>query len=261
MRTFTVRSGKFKGEHLIFNDVQEAIDNKMPTPISPWYEGDVGNWVVADDGYVLQILNRYQLKNRRHINGQHTISYRFCNGTAYVYWDKNNIPHPHNFYGAVAHTNKNSLGNTPKTGRYMNSNKKLFVSLVAEGMNPFMATIKAFPSIYGNHRSIITKVEKLLNDEQVKVALMEAMAPFIEKVESTLKEKTGYNDIVEYVTDQLVALMADSDVSIKDKRENIKLVISLFSDKFGIEPKSKAKQKEIQDAQYEVVAPPQLGKL
>lgn len=259
MRDFTIRSGKYQGVHLIYDNEDEAKEHSIVFK-KPWYHDsvDAGDWVVSDDGYVIQCLHKYKLVNKRHRSGQHTVSYRFPNGTFYVYVDKHGQKHVKNFYAVATASHKNSLGNTPRIGRYMTSKKKEFVTLVAGGMDIYSAYVKAYKVRTYSRNGILIQLNKLMDDPLVREELMEQMQPFIRQVEKSIKEVTGAETLIEFLVDQVTELVSDPKSKVpKERRENIKLLINLFGEQLGIALKKD--KKNIQDADFEVLAPPALG--
>jgi len=260
MRDFTIRSGKYQGVHIIYDSEDEATEHSIVFR-KPWYDGktEPGDWVVSDDGYVIQCLHKYKLVNKRHRSGQHTVSYRFPNGTFYVYIDKYGQKHVKNFYAVATAAHKNSLGNTPRIGRYMTSKKKEFVTLVAGGMDIYAAYIKAYSVRTFSRNGILIQLNKLMDDPLVRAELMEQMKPFMAQVETNLKEKTGAESLIEFLVDQVTELVVDEKSKVpKERRANIQLLVKLFGDQLGIALKEKSK-KEIEDAEFEVLSPPELG--
>lgn len=261
MRDFTIRSGKYKGIHIIYDNEEEAKENSIEFK-KPWYKEsvDVGDWVVSDDGYVIQCLHRYKLVNKRHRSGQYTMSYRFPNGTFYVYIDRYKQKHIKNFYAVAAHAHKNSLGDTPRIGRYMTSKKKEFVVLVAGGMDIYSAYIKAYSVRTFSRNGILIQLNKLMDDPLVRKELMQEIQPFIKMVEEQIKEKTGADSLVNFLVDQITELLIDEKSKVpKERRENLKLLINLFGEQLGIALKKTTNTKGVQDADFELVPPPELG--
>jgi hypothetical protein len=259
MRDFTIRSGKFSGKHNIYDSEDEAKSNSIKFT-KPWYADsvDVGDWVVSDDGYVIQCLGKYKLVNKRHRSGQHTVAYRFPNGTFYAYVDAHGQKHIKNFYAVASASHKNSLGNTPRIGRYMTSKKKLFVTLVAGGMDVYSAYIKAYQVRTFSRNGILVQINKLMDDPVVRKELMEQLQPFAKQLEAQIMEKTGADSLTSFLIEQITSLVTDPKSQYpKEKRENIKLLINLIGQQLGIAI-SKGK-KEVQEAEYEEVPIPQLG--
>lgn len=260
MREFTVRSGKYAGKHKIYDSIEEAKANGVTIIRTPWYSNEVviGDWCVSDDGYVAQCLHRFKLVNKRHRSGQYTDTFRFCQGSFYVYYDRLGRKHIKNFYAMVASSHKGSLGSAPKLGRYMPLKKKHFVALVAGGLDPYTAYLKSYGNSYFKNNTWM-QVNTLLSDPLVRKALMEEMQPFIQKVEDKIKEKTGFTSISDWLVDQLAVLLIDMKLSAKEKRANIQLVINLFGEQLGVvKPQIKSKR-DIQDADFELIPPPKLG--
>lgn len=260
MRDFVIRSGKYADTHIIYDNQQEAEEHSIEFKI-PWYKDDVepGDWVVSDDGYVIQLLYKYKLVNKHHKSGQYTMAYRFPNGTFYVYFDRHGMKHIKNFYAVAAHSHKNSLGNTPSIGRYMTSNKKAFVTFVASGMDVYSAYLKAYKVRTYSRNGIFIQLNKLLDDPEVRKELMEHMKPFLKMVEDNIREKTGAESLIDFLVSQVTELVTDSKSQIpREKRENLKLLINLFGEQLGITLRQKDK-KEIARAEFEVLPPPALG--
>lgn len=260
MRNFTIRSGKFAGTHIIYDNIEEAKANGIKIIKSPWYgsETEIGDWCLSDDGYVAQCLHKFKLVNKRHKSGQYTDTFRFANGTFWVYYDRNGRRHIKNFYAAIAHSHKSSLGNTSKLGQYMTLRKKHFVALVAGGVDPYSAYLQSYKTAFLK-QNVWVQVNKLLNDPIVRKALMEQLQPFMQQVEKKIQEKTGHASIMDWLVDQLAVLMVDLKLDAKEKRANIKLILDLFGENLGIVKSTKPKSREIEEASFEVMPVPQLG--
>jgi hypothetical protein len=262
MRSFTIRSGKFAGVHTIYDNIDEAKTNKITNIKSPWYDTSVqiGDWCLSDDGYIAQCLHRFKLVNKRHRSGQFTDTFRFANGTYWVYYDRNNRKHIKNFYAMTANNHKSSLGNTSKLGKFMTLKKKHFVTLVAGGMDPYSAYIQSYKTAFLKN-DVWVQVNKLLNDPIVRAELMEQLQPFMKQIEVKIKEKTGHATINDWLVDQFTTLMVDLKLSAKERRANIVLILNLFGENLGITKGNTSKQhsKEVQEAEFEIMPPPRLG--
>jgi len=263
MRKFTVRRGKYAGEHTIYDSLKEAVADGKSNVKTPWYGPDVeiGDWCLSDDGYVVQCLHKFKLINKQHRSGQYTDTFRFPNGTFYVYYDKKGNRHIKNFYAVAAKNNKSSLGNSSALGRFMTIKKKHFVTLVAGGVDPYTAYIKAYNKHTASPNGIWIQVNKLLNDTLVREALVEELKPFMEKVEIKIREATGHKTIIDFMVDQLTTLMIDMKLPAKEKRANIKLMLELFGEPLGIVKDKSLKQsrKDLIEAEYEILKPPELA--
>lgn len=259
MRKFTIRRGNFKGTHNIYDSIEEAHSQGITNIKEPWHDRNVkvGDWVVSDDGYVVKCLARRKMINKRHRNGQFTDTFRFPQGTFYVYYDKKGEPHIKNFYAAIANSNKSSLGNTPKTGRYLTLAKREFVLLMSMGYDPYSSYIKAFKVGVSTPSHIMLQVNKLLTDPLIREALMEAMKPFMEQVQNKVKELSGVNDLNELAVNDIAELLVSKPKDIKAKIMKSKFFLEMFGQQLGIVAPDKKSRKEIEDASYEEI-PPQM---
>jgi len=262
MRIFTVRRGNFKGEHKIYDSPDEAVSNGVE-PKAPWHRKDIaiGDWVISDDGYVVQCLSRRVLINKRHTSGQFTDTYRFPMGIFGVYYDRTGTKRiTKNFYAQVANNNKSSLGNTSSLGRYMTVNKREFVTLIQIGFDPYSAYIKAFKVNRLTSLSYITmQINKLLMDKQIQEELMEVLKPFMNKVETRVKELSGYNDLKALFIDKTAKLLVQDTRNIKDQVLVLRFSYEFFGRILGImETVESKKPTEIQEAYYEELSPPPL---
>lgn len=259
MREFTVRKGAYKGKHNVFDNKEEAIKFGIKNIKELWHSPDIqiGDWVVSDDGFVVQCLHRYQLRNKHHTQGQYTDTFRFPQGTFWVYYNRNGKPTIKNFYALVANSShKNALGNTPKIGRYMNLRKKMFVSLIGSGVDPFYAYIKAFNPISSTTATIKLQVNRLLNDQAVREALMTELQPFFDKVQLEVKQATGFESLKDFIASKINEVATDTDATNKDKIAVIKLLLDLFGTQLGLTPKKGKEIKDIQEAEFESLPPP-----
>jgi|GEM_PF-4735208 len=252
MRKFQVRRGRFQGEHIIYDNVEEAKKHGIE-PISPWYGVRQGEWAVADDGYILQCLHKYKLTNKTHKSGQFTEAFRFCNGTFYVYYGKKKTL-IRNFYGAFTSGSKSGLGSHQILGRYLTPKKLMFAKLIAQGIDPSQAIKIAYGSKIGAHFYI----KQLLNDKLVWEVIMASVQPFIKEVEKKVKVKTG-SDLIDFIANQITDLVLAEKMSLKDRRENIKLLLTIFGKQLGIVEAGPKDRKQIEEAEFEIIKPPELG--
>ena len=264
MRIFTVRRGLYKGEHIIYDNPGEANAHGIMDIKIPWHHAKVGagDWVVSDDGYVVQCLRRYPLTNPRHKSGQWTDVFQFPQGLFTVYHGKGNKLTIKNFYAQLSYSNRTSLGSeTSSLGKFLTIRKKEFVTLMGLGYDAYSSYVKAFNIKNRNLGYITIQVNRLLSDERVQDALMDALRPFMEKVEKKIStlSKGEYSDIEQLAVDRTADLLLSTPKSIKDKALVLKLTFDLFGKIKGlIDVTEKKNTKEIQEAQFEMVAPPSL---
>lgn len=263
MRKFTVRRGNFKGEHIIYDSPDESVQAGID-PKTPWHRKDVevGDWVVSDDGYVVQCLGRYALKNKRHRSGQYTDTFRFPMGTFGVYYDaKGEKKITKNFYAQVANNNKSSLGNTSALGKYMTIEKREFVTLLGMGFDPYSAYMKAYKVKRLTSLSYVTmQINKLLMDKQVQEELMEVLKPFMHKVQLRVQQLSDYKDLNELFIDKTAQLLTTQARSVKDQIAVLRFSYEFFGKVLGIVISEQSKSnRDVQDAQFTEVPPPELG--
>jgi len=263
MREFTVRKGSFAGTHKIYDSVEEAKKYKISDIKSPWWNPDVhvGDWVVADDGYVVQCLSRFKLPNKRARNGQYTDCFRFPMGLSYIYYGvKTNTVK--NFYAQTANTSKSSLGNTSKLGKFMTIRKKEFVVLISLGYDPYTAYVKAFKVQRSTPQHIQSQINKLLDDPLIREALMEALKPYMQQVQDKVKEITGVSDLNELFVEKMAKIISSEYRDPKVTIMAFKLGLEMFGTQLGlIAPSNHSNSKEPIEASYEIMKPPQLGNL
>lgn len=253
MRIFTIRRGKFVGEHKIYDSVAEAKKDGI-VPIVPWYSLDVvaGEWVVADDGFVVQCLDsannnlRMRLINKRHRSGQYTDCFRFPQGTFGVYYDAKHKPHINkSFYAMSANSHKSSLGNTSGLGKYMTIKKREFVLYMSMGYDPYTSYVKAYKVRGANPNHITIQINKLLTDPIVKEALMEALKPFMEQVQKKVRKLTGHSDLNQLMVEQVSQLITTQPKSYSDRMTQAKFTLEIFGVPLGaIASTSDAKNKK-----------------
>lgn len=263
MRNFTVRRGNYKGEHIIYDSPDEAVQHGIE-PKTPWHRKDVviGDWVVSDDGYVVQCLHRRPLINKRHKSGQWTDTFRFPMGIFGVYYDaKGDKKITKNFYAQVANNNKSSLGNTSVLGKYMTIEKREFVTLLGMGFDPYSAYIKAYKvKRITTLPNVTMQINKLLTDKQVQEELMDVLKPFMHKVQLKIRDISDYEDLNELFIDKTAQLLTTQVKSIKDQIAVLKFSYEYFGRVLGIiMTTEEQKSKDIQEARFTEIPPPELG--
>lgn len=253
MRTVNVKTGKFKGEYIIFDSVEEAKNSLKVDPKKPWHAAEtcVGDWVVADDGYVLECLNRYQLINKRHKQGQYTDVFKFATGTYGVYYDRHGVSSPPYLFAQLTKSNRVSVGNTPPEGRFMGARKRHFVELVKGGLNPFEAYIIAFKINCMSPGAILSKTNALLQDDLIRKELMSEAKSLTIEFNKQIKERTGFDDLQSFIAYKLAEATCESPKYLKEKIQQANLLIKL-ADVLGALPTSKkeSKIKEMQEAEW-----------
>ena len=167
MRTYRVNRYK--------HNVYDSIDECPPsiTPIKDWREANVGDWVIADDECVIQILRKGKMlrkKSTRYYIGT-------CTGTFLVL--------PNTIMDTDKRVNIYSFGGncTPEEAvtkrKEMTSSEELFVQYIVSGMSQEDAYIKAFPT--NNKRYARVKAVNLIKTQRIKTAMKEELKPILEE--------------------------------------------------------------------------------
>ena len=142
-------------QHRIYEPGDALPDHIMPR--KDWNEARVGDWVVADDGCIIQIL-------RRGVLGRHkTIG--TCTGTYTTSMDTERKPNIYNLSGKVAEVTIHTRKNCTKR-------EELFASRVAKGQDPVEAYLDIYPAkseAYAKKQAAILltteRVDTLVNEK------------------------------------------------------------------------------------------------
>lgn len=248
IREYTVNSGLYKGIHFIFDNSEELLKKFPNINIWKWRDNqfdsyEVGDWVKADDGYYIQILNirkLYTKKDKYNIN----TFVRFPVGTFCVYRKRAG---GFNYPKLLASISK--LDTSSISGYYRNLDRDVmqkvkFASYVLAGVEPGKAYILAFKPMqalttYQYKRKAIT----LMADEIVKHEIKTQLQHFNSKVDDVFS--------VERIINELDLLIKSSRKGSKDHRENLELIMDLK----GLKERSTGYKKEtkISNAQFEEI--------
>ena len=193
-----------------------------------WRKANIGDWVLADDESVIQILRKGSMLRK---NGE--IAYiGTCTGTFIVSINT--------FLDTDKRTNIYSIGGnaTPEqvvvNRRKMTANEELFVTYIGQGLSPEDAYVKAFPT--NNKRYARMKAVNLIKTERIKTAVKEELKPVLEELEIDPKM------VLENI--KIVAQTSEKD----DTR--LKALFKL-SDILDLEDKNSAKVQQITGVQFQ----------
>lgn len=239
MRNFIVRGGLYAGTHIIYDTVEECISAGFTPKI--WYECDIGDWSITDDGYCLQLLSKRYVKNK---HGQITWLYRYCNGTGVVYIDRKGQSRPYNFYGAIAKAKKNTMSNGDV---YLTPRVKLWFTLVKGGADPN----SAYETVY-KVKPTLAKMNALMSNNKVQRMITKEMVPIIGTINDKLVSKTG-KSLDEWFANELVDIITLNKLSAKERLANIKFLKDIFANALGFQNQSKKENAE--DIIYEEIKP------
>ena len=214
----------------IKHTVYDSLDEVPPSisPISNWRNADVGDWVIADDECIIQVLRKGKLlRKTKHIHYIGTCTGTFTNYDN-VKMDTDRRPNIYSFSGY----------NTPEEvvakRRKMTASEELFVQYVTAGLPPEDAYIKAFPT--NNKRYARMKSVNLIKTERIKTAMKEELKPVLEEL--------GINETTIISNINNIALSSEKDET------RLKALFKL-SDIMDLEDKNAAKVQQITGVQFQ----------
>lgn len=141
---FIIRKGKWRGGYYVYNS-EAAFRKDNPTAsLEIWYKGDVGQWVKTDDGKIVQVLERREMRSKRQPNGRPTIYIRVPQKAA-GYYERVDGTTRSKLYVACGlekkHKGRASMAasTTYRTGKHFNKSKRKFVHYLLKGVAPHRA--------------------------------------------------------------------------------------------------------------------------
>ena len=169
MRQYTVN--KFK--HKVYEDETDIPSNI--TIVEDWRKGNIGDWVRADDGCVIQILRKGKMlrkKGTRYYVGT-------CTGTFLVLpKTKMDTDRRINIYSFGGHETPEEV---VKNRKELTANEELFVKFMAIDKDmPEEAYVKAFPT--NNKRYARVKAANLLQTERIRTRMKEDLKPTLDEL-------------------------------------------------------------------------------
>tara|TARA_R100000008_G_C3584107_1_gene170792 strand:- start:674 stop:1399 length:726 start_codon:yes stop_codon:yes gene_type:complete len=222
-----MRFYKVKGiKHTVYETEQEVPPHI--NIVKDWKKGNIGDWVLADDESVIQVLRKGSMLRK---NGERAYI-GTCTGTFLVlpsvYMDTNKRTNIYSFGGDS--TPEQVVANRRK----MTANEELFVTYIGQGLSPEDAYVKAFPT--NNKQYARMKAVNLIRTERIKTAVKEELKPVLEELEIDPKM------VLENI--KIVAQTAEKD----DTR--LKALFKL-SDILDLEDKNSAKVQQITGVQFQ----------
>jgi hypothetical protein len=229
MREYTVREGSmYSGTHTIFENVAEFRSNTLNPDIRlhRWTVDDfrdyqVGDYVMAEDGYITQILDVKEMKSKKERKGR-TVFIRFPMGTFAVYEKADGSIHYPRFYAQFTQGDKGSASGRSRcnfTGS-KDETKRRFANLMYDGIDSRTAYRLAF-----GYKRIITnsqidrKITDMMKDEVVIQELKRLSKPVRDK----------FNELfsADRIVSQLEMLLDNCRKGSAAHRENLKLILRL----------------------------------
>ena len=157
-----------KNTHPVFEE-----DDEIPKGIKVienWREAELGDWIRADDGNIIQALRVNKVMNQ----GRYPIKYiGTCTGTYLCRErDKMDTEKRENIYTFSARASNNT-GKRIKTRNYLTANEAAFSKYIANGFSPEEAYKKAFGT--ENSRYAKMKSAVLIKQERIVSAVKEEL--------------------------------------------------------------------------------------
>jgi len=196
MRIFYIPSGKYQGEHPIYEGIKEFQKEIPDTEYKQWgretdpYDIKAGDYVESYDGYISKLLAKRQLINKK--SGQITYIFRMCNGSFMTYQRKNGTHHWQKWYAQFTTNDLDSASTYRRrdVGEAFTAKKMKFGRLVAMSVEPYRAYVQAgFP--YEPRLGLLkNKIRDLMMDEGVINEVNRQLTPYVDK----LREDPEFSD-------------------------------------------------------------------
>jgi len=169
MRTYKVN----RIEHTVFDSVDEVPSNMIYK--EDWRDGHLSDWVLADDGCIIQILREgTMLKAKGADRKQRYIG--TCTGTFFVK-DKTKLDTSKrvNIYSLGGNLDRDQI---VENREKLSSREQIFVQYIASGMDARKAYLKAFPTNDPHYAGL--RAGQLIKTTRIKTAMKEELKPFME---------------------------------------------------------------------------------
>ena len=171
MRVYKVN----KIEHTVFESVDEVPSSIIYSEV--WRDGHLSDWVLADDGCIIQILREgTMLKSRGSKRKQRYIG--TCTGT-FIVNDKTTMDTSKrvNIYSFGGNLDRDQI---VEERQRLSNREELFVQYLASGMDARKAYLKAFPTNDPHYAGM--RAGQLIKTTRIKTAMKEELKPYMEEL-------------------------------------------------------------------------------
>ena len=171
MRTYKIS----RIEHTVFDSTDEVPSNI--TYKDNWKDGHLGDWILSDDGCVIQILREgTMLRNKGKVREQRYIG--TCTGT-FLVSDKTKMDTSKrvHIYSLGGHVEREKQFEDREN---LSSREHEFVQHLASGMDARKAYLKAFPTNDPHYAGL--RAGQLVKTTRIKTAMKEELKPFMEEL-------------------------------------------------------------------------------
>lgn len=206
MREFYLRPGtKYAGIHNVYEGYEEFRKHEPVAKLHKWARDDVrqaqiGDWVEAEDGLIVQLLQKYQVPKNPEPDRPVVTAFRFPMGTFGARQRKDGTTKYPQFYAQFVKADKGTMANSSRSTRSRDYNKVKFAALISAGMDARKAIRIAFPECRGflTQHQIETKILRLLMDEVVRGELSEHAKEFKDEAQKLIPLERLLDEIKEY---------------------------------------------------------------
>lgn len=262
MRELVLREGtKYGGIHFVFESREEFRKKYPEAKLWKWntveaLESEVGDWFEAEDGFIVQLLQKYDII-RQGITA--TRCFRFPQGTWGVHRKVNGEYKFPNFYAYFTCGDKSSLSHRPPVHRVADYVKIRFAAMVMAGMDVRQAYRTNFQTDgrrFLTQHQLDSKIVRLFMDPVVQKEIKQHVAAFKDDVKNDItlrdvvdKIKSHWTNVKPGSAQELRAIefmMEVHDVVAVDESTGRKKIINRGD-------------RDIQDAEFTEESAPRLG--
>jgi len=226
MRIFTERDKRsaYYGEHIIYDSVEEFEKECPGMQWKKWGFTDpekleVGEWVRADDGYIIQILNVRFFPARPNNSTKESYFIRVPVGTFAIWMTKDGW-HWRQMFAQFSVPHKNSASQQSRLYHGGHIQKIKFAALLVSGVNLRLAVKMTYPTLHHlTDNQLYTKAVKLMSDKVVQTEIR----TLTEKFQADIVEKFGDERLIVELDELLKFSKKGSDAH----RNNILLIMEL----------------------------------
>ena len=162
-------------EHTVFDSEDEVPSNILY--LKDWREGSLADWVLTDDGCVIQILRKgIMIKPKGKVRQVAYIG--TCTGT-FIVSPKTKLDASRriNIYSLGGHIERNQR---LEERQNLSTREELFVHYISSGMDPRDAYVRAFPTNNPHYAGI--RAGQLIKTSRVRSVMKEELQPYMEQL-------------------------------------------------------------------------------
>ena len=167
MRTYTIK----RQEHHVYEDLSELPKDLVY--LKDWRQAEIGDWVLADDGCILQVLRKNALtKPRGKVRVVYTVG--TCTGTfSTSSKTKMDTIRRYNIYSMSGKEGREAFRKRDK----ITSNETLFAQLLTRGVLPEDAYLKVYRTNNKNYAKLQAGI--LVKSERIRKEMKEELKPIL----------------------------------------------------------------------------------